>query len=77
MRESKRAAVAEIVDGPLASNSFLVSNTSWDFRGCSAAVERIESQTVRISRETAGALQVREGDLIRYASPSRTEQSGR
>ena len=73
VRESTHAVVAEIADRMSESAPFLVANTAWDFRSCTAVLEEVELNRIRISHQTAAALQIQKGDSVRYVSPHPTK----
>src|SRR5678816_2446573 len=66
VRESRKAAVTEVVAGEVAGEPQLVTNARADFRACSAPVEQVEGG-VRLSAECATALGVKVGEAVRYA----------
>ncbi len=65
-RESVRAAISEIAAVTDSSETLIISNARLDFRACMASVDPV-SGGVRIEKKAAGALNLREGDSIRFA----------
>ena len=68
VKESQRRKIAAIVDGPLDSPTFIISNTSRDFRACMGAVQEDGDDAVTITKVTGLALKVKVGDRIRYVA---------
>lgn len=66
IKESVVDIVRDIVTQPIDAPRYLVSNTKIDFRACFAAVGKVSSGGVVITREIAAALQITLGDTIRY-----------
>jgi arginine N-succinyltransferase len=66
VRESRKAAVTEVLAGEVAGEPQLVTNGRADFRACSAPVEQVGGG-VRLSAECATALGVKVGEAVRYA----------
>ena len=71
VRESRQAVVAEINDQINNNERWLVSNTAPDFRVVQSHLDQIPNG-VRLSSETAEALRVSVGDLVRFVSPKAT-----
>jgi arginine N-succinyltransferase len=67
VRESLRATVGEIVDGPLAAPLMHILNPRPDSRAVRGPVELLPSRRARLDRATADALQVTPGDPVRFA----------
>ena len=65
VRQSRRVKVSAIVDHELSGATFLLGTTSESFRACKGSVEERDAQRVRITAESATALQVRVGDPLR------------
>lgn len=61
--------VAEIVRNPIESVRYIVCNNRLDFRACYSTLQKGE-KGIFIPEETASALQVKVGDLVRYVAPS-------
>ena len=72
VRESRKAAVAEIVAGEPAGEPQLVTNSRPDFRACGGTVQLTADGGVRLSAECATALGVGVGDAVRFAPPRPT-----
>ena len=68
VKESVVATVAEITDGSIESESFVLSNGRQDFRACQGPLELTEAG-VRMTMQHAMALHVRVGDKLRYVTP--------
>ena len=66
VRESRKAAVAEVAEIEPAVPPQLVTNARTEFRACAAALEEVGGG-VRLSAEAARALGVAVGDPVRYA----------
>jgi arginine N-succinyltransferase len=67
VRESHKAAVAEIVPDEPAGEAQLVTNAKADFRAVAAAVGQTADGGVRLSAQSAAALGVKVGDSVRFA----------
>ena len=67
VRESKRAAVAELVADEPAGEAQLVTNARADFRAVAAALGHAPDGGVRLSTASAAALAVKVGDPVSFA----------
>lgn len=67
VRTSERAKVEAIADTIESADVFMLANTSTDFRACKGPIERTPTG-IKLAREIATALNVREGDFIRFAA---------
>lgn len=65
VKESKTAPITKILPIKEGPTDFIVCNNSIDFRACLGHIENDESG-VSISSDAAKALQVKEGNVIRY-----------
>jgi arginine N-succinyltransferase len=66
VRESRLAAVGKVVPRIFNGHLTLICNNRIDFRACSQELVELAEDRVEISAETAEALQVKEGDTVRY-----------
>src|SRR5688500_10218982 len=66
-RESRKLPVAAVTDHVVESEPYVVANTSVNFRAAVGNVA-IEDNAATLRRDLAAALQVKEGDTIRYAT---------
>jgi arginine N-succinyltransferase len=73
VRQSVLAPVSEIVDTPLASEPYLISNARQDFRACQGPLQLIPGGTVRIGIQQAMALRLRVGDPARFVAARPTK----
>jgi arginine N-succinyltransferase len=67
VRESRKAAVAEVVEREPVSQPQLITNARADFRACGGTVEQMADGGVRLSAECARALGVKVGDSVRFS----------
>jgi arginine N-succinyltransferase len=65
IKNSRRVRIAAVTDQPIASGGFLLGTTRSDFRATSGPVDTNGPEGVRITGETAAALRVHVGDMIR------------
>ena len=63
------APISEIVDTPIDSAQFIISNGRQDFRACLGPLQLIAGGTVRIGIQSAMALRLRVGDSVRFVTP--------
>ena len=68
LRESRRAAVAAVTDEPVGSEPYLIAAVGGEFRACRGTLVEEPAGGVRLPREVARALNVAEGDRVRFAS---------
>ncbi|MEX2214972.1 MAG: arginine N-succinyltransferase [Phycisphaeraceae bacterium] len=68
VKESVRKEIAAIVDGPLESPSYIVSNTSRDFRACLGMLLEESDDRVTITKVMGLGLKVKVGDRVRYVT---------
>jgi arginine N-succinyltransferase len=73
VRQSVLAPISEIVDTPLVSEPYLISNARQDFRACQGPLQLIPGGTVRIGIQQAMALRLRVGDPARFAAARPTK----
>lgn len=66
VKESLTAQIGEVVSDELGPPCYLVTNSRLDFRACSANVEMAPHGGIRIDASVADALQVQEGDRVRF-----------
>jgi arginine N-succinyltransferase len=78
VKESRKSVVAEIATEPIESIPFIIINTKGDFRACMGSLAESRGK-VRITKETAEALQVAERDRVRFSAlrPSKPGGAGR
>jgi arginine N-succinyltransferase len=67
VKESRKAAVGEVVQQEPTGEPVLITNARADFRACSSPVALIADGGVRVSAECAAALGVKVGDAVRFA----------
>jgi arginine N-succinyltransferase len=68
IRESRRAAISDVLDDLPGAEDFVVCNTRKDFRVCKGAVEASADGSIRVASRTALSLNVKVGDAIRFAA---------
>jgi len=66
VRESVKTTVYETTTNDIDSESFLIANTSKDYRICLGTLSIIPGRGIQISTEVASALKVQKGDEVRY-----------
>src|SRR5687768_14860791 len=66
-KESRKLPVASISDGVIESETCVIANTSVNYRATIGNVA-LENNAATIPRDLAAALQVKQGDSIRYAT---------
>ena len=69
VRQSVLANISEIVDTPIDSEQYIISNGRQDFRACLGPLQMIPGGTVRIGIQQAMALRLRVGDAVRFVTP--------
>jgi len=62
------AVISEILDKPFRARSYIISNTSLDFRAAYGTLKVTKEGLAFLGAELASALQVKVGDPIRYIS---------
>ncbi len=68
VRESRRAVVGEVA-APADSQLFMISNARLaQFRACRGPLDALGDGTVRLGADTAAALEVGRGDMVRFVS---------
>jgi arginine N-succinyltransferase len=72
IKTSMRASIAKIVNGEddAGSSEFMISNEHLDFRACYGHIETVAPEQIALSRKTAQALNLEEGEFIRYVRGS-------
>lgn len=73
IKDSCIDTVAEIIRNPIESTRFIVSNERLDFRACYSTLHK-GSKGIYLPIETAEALKVKPGDIVRYILPSREKR---
>jgi arginine N-succinyltransferase len=70
VKQSRRATIVDVADHlpATASDEQIIANTRRDFRVCKGLLEVQGKDGARITNHTALSLQVRVGDVVRYAS---------
>jgi len=66
VKQSRGAMVGQITEAPPASEPFMIGTTTENFRACQGPIESLTNAKVRISYATAWALNLKEGDAIRF-----------
>jgi len=66
VRDSVKRRVAHIIEGPIESPAFIISNTSRDFRACMGQVREEPDESVTITKLVGLALKVKVGDKVRF-----------
>ncbi len=67
VRNSRKAAIAQISDEEPAGEECIVATTSPDFRACKAAIQELSPGTVRLGSRCVRLLGVSAGDMVRFA----------
>ena len=67
VRESRKAVVAEVVQGEVGGEPQLVTNARADFRAVAAPLGLSKDGTVHLPSDAAAALGVNAGDAVRFA----------
>lgn len=65
VKQSRRATVSAIVDYEIAAPTFMIGTTGTNFRAARGPVEKRDGDRVRITAETAAALQIHVGEPVR------------
>jgi len=65
VKQSRRAKISAVVDHEIAGPTFMLGTASENFRACKGNVEQRDATSIRITAETAAALQVHVGDSLR------------
>jgi arginine N-succinyltransferase len=65
IRASRRVAVAAVIDREVTGPAFMLGTTKTNFRACKSAVEEKDAGHIRITADTAQALEVHVGDPLR------------
>jgi arginine N-succinyltransferase len=65
VKQSRRATVSAIVDYEIAGPMFMIGTTTTGFRAARGPVEKRDGDRIRITAETAAALQVHVGEPVR------------
>jgi arginine N-succinyltransferase len=68
IKESVRTKVSAIIEGPIESPTYIISNTHRDFRACMGQVRIEKDESVTITKLTGLALRVKVGDKVRYVT---------
>jgi arginine N-succinyltransferase len=71
VRSVKRSVftkVSEVVDTPIESEPYIISNGRQDFRACQGSLQMTADGTARISIQVAMALRLRIGDSVRFVT---------
>jgi arginine N-succinyltransferase len=68
VRDSRRAAIAEISDEEPAGGECLVANTASGFRACKGNVQELAAGGLRLSSRCAHLLEASVGDIVRFAA---------
>jgi arginine N-succinyltransferase len=73
VRQSVFTKVSEIVDKPIESELYIISNARQDFRACQGTLQMAPDGNVRLGIQSAMALRLRIGDSVRFvtAKPAR------
>lgn len=73
-RENATDTAGEISGDEVERGRFIITNTRTDFRACSGNVEMLSGGGVHLALQTAAALEVKEGDRVRFSPirPSHT-----
>lgn len=69
IKESKTVAIATFTDEPLVTAPFIISNNKLNFKACLSPIQITSNGEAVIPYETAKALELDIGDIIRYVSP--------
>jgi arginine N-succinyltransferase len=67
VKQSVLAPISDIVETPIKSDPYIISNGRQDFRACQGNLQLVEGGTVRIGIQPAMALRLRIGDSVRFA----------
>ena len=70
IKQSRKLNVAGLVEGEIASPTFLISNAKVDFRACKGPVEMVDETLVRLSRGCAQVLKLEPGEQVRICEPA-------
>lgn len=73
IRNSKTVKV-QVSDEKIESERYMISNTKLDFRNCYGMLKQLIEDAVLIDRETAQALEVKDGDTVRILKAVATER---
>ncbi len=65
VKQSRRATVAAIVDHEIPGATYMIGTTTTNFRACKGGVEEKDRERVRITAETAAALEIHVGEPVR------------
>jgi arginine N-succinyltransferase len=68
VKESILATVTKTTSDPINSRIYIISNPSLDFRACYGNLTFLKERSVLITKDTAAALNIKEGDPIRFVT---------
>jgi arginine N-succinyltransferase len=63
---SRRVKVAAVTDQPMESAPYMICTTRGEFRACVSGIDTKHAEGIRIPGETAAALKVHVGDVVRF-----------
>lgn len=68
VKESRKDKIAAITAGPIESSTYMICNTAGDeaFRACKGQIDTGGAEGIRVTEATAGALNVKGGDELRF-----------
>lgn len=69
VKSSTVVRIAEITPKPLEGARYIISNNRLNFRACFSQIHHQGQQGIIIPAETATALQVHAGDMVRFVTP--------
>ena len=72
VKDSVKARVSQIVEGPIEAPSYIISNASRDFRACMGPLKIEADESVTITKLTGLALKIKVGDKVRFVTAKPT-----
>ena len=75
VKQSRRAVIAMLTEAPPQSDAYLIGTTTENFRACQGPLEVLSNGKARISYATAWALNVKEGDAVRFVEMRTPEKA--
>jgi arginine N-succinyltransferase len=65
IKQGRKVTLAGLVDGEIASPTFLISNAKIDFRACKGPVQIVDGTSVKLSTDCAAVVKVEPGEQVR------------